>query len=360
MSIWSRPLSKWLKRAPAAAEAPPPPAPTPPPPAKPVAAAPKAEPATPLAIDAAAQRDAADALQAPFVAWLLDLATAASPGAAADAAGRNVLLGRLDAATTTDAQCNALLPRAPQVVPQLMKALRDEHYASADLALRLSKDAELAAEVIRLANHQQRADSAPVADLAHAVTAIGSDGLRRVITKSVLRPMFDARGTSLSARAAAQIWLDSDRKARLCVALAPHAGVDPLDAYLAGLLHNTGWTASLRALDTIPEAAAQLEPERLDAAFADALLRRRDRLFGRLVRPWDVGPALNALADEVGSAGIATARSPLGRVLHYADRLAMLHAVARSDRLPGHNFAAHLDRLPASVRDAYVTTLSRG
>lgn len=363
MSIWSRPLSKWLRRD--AAE------PTPPP-ARPAASAAAPTPAVGSSvadlavddgigtIDAAAQREAAAALQAPFVCWLLDLPPSATPpGSAPDATARAALLARLDAATATDAQCNALLPRAPQVVPQLMKALRDEHYASADIAQRLSKDAELAAEVIRLANQRQRDDRDAIADLSQAVTAIGSEGLRRVVTKSVLRPMFDTRGTTLSARAAAQSWADSDRKARLAAALAAHEGLDPLDGYLAGLLHGTGWTAMLRALDALPEAAAQLQPERIDAAFAEALVRRRDRLFGRLVRPWDVGPAINALADEIGRAGLAAATSPLGRVLHYADRLSTLHAVARSDRLPGHDFAAHLDRLPSAVRDAYVATLSR-
>ena len=76
-------------------------------------------------------------------------------------------------------------------------------------------------EVIRLANSATRADREPVVDLEHAVMAVGASGLRRVIAKSVLRPMFDARGTSLSARAAPQIWHDADNKARLCAALAP-------------------------------------------------------------------------------------------------------------------------------------------
>ncbi|MBS0448129.1 MAG: HDOD domain-containing protein [Proteobacteria bacterium] len=352
MSIWTRAVSTLLRRAPAPVAAPAVVAQA----RLPVDAADDDAPTT-LAIDPAAHQAAVEALQRPYIAWLCGLPQ--EPAAAIGNAARDALLARLDAATATDAQCNALLPRAPQVVPQLMKALRDEHYASTDVAERLSRDAELATEAIRLANQKQRADREPISDLAHAVTAIGASGLRSVISKSVLRPMFDVRGTSLSARASKQIWKDGDRKARLGSALAANDLLDPLDGYLSGLLHNTGWTALLRALDAIPDAAAILPGACLDAGFVDALVRRRDRLFGRLVRPWDVGPVMNALADELAGPGLATARSPLGRILHYADRLAMLHAVARSERLPEHDFGAHLAHLPAPVRDCYVTTLGR-
>ena len=41
-----------------------------------------------------------------------------------------------------------LLPRAPHVIPQLMKTLRDEGYSSVDVASRISKDVVLTAEVV--------------------------------------------------------------------------------------------------------------------------------------------------------------------------------------------------------------------
>ena len=58
---------------------------------------------------------------------------------------------RLDQVIASESTRAGLLPRAPHVVPQLMKTLRDEHHSSVDVASRISKDVFLTAEVVRSA-----------------------------------------------------------------------------------------------------------------------------------------------------------------------------------------------------------------
>jgi hypothetical protein len=266
------------------------------------------------------------------------------------------LLRRLDGVIEADGHPSALLPRAPQVLPQLMKALRNENYASTDVSARISQDAVLAAEVIRQANNAQRHHAEPVADLEHAVMAIGANNLRRIVATSLLRPMFDARGTTLSAQAAQQIWADADRKARLCALLATASALDPLDGYLAGLLHNTGWTAALRAIDSLGTSTADL-PTLLAPATVQALLTRRDKLFGKLVRPWLLSTAVDALADEIAAVGLPMTQSPLGLALKTADRLTTLHALDRAGHLPGSMLEA-VHGFSATAQDCYREALT--
>ena len=112
-----------------------------------------------------------------------------------------------------------------------------------------------------------------------------------------------------------------------CSALATQRGIDPLDGYLAGLLHEIGWTALLRIVDNgkdIVVSTADLS----HAAVVPQLLRRRDQLFGALVRPWNLGTAMNRLAEEIGSIGLDGAASPLGQALREADRKATLDALS--------------------------------
>ncbi len=84
--------------------------------------------------------------------------------------------------------------------------------------------------------------------------------------------------------------------ARLCAAITSQLALDPLDGYLArGLLHNSGWTAALRAIDGLQDITASAT----DLAQADVvpqLFRRHDTLFGALVEPWKLSPALDLLA----------------------------------------------------------------
>ena len=189
-------------------------------------------------------------------------------------------------------------------------------------------------------------------DLARAVFMIGTQGLRRAIANVVLRPIFDARGDTLSARAASQIWQDADRKARLCATLATQTdGVDPFDGYLAGLLHNSGWTAALRAIDGL----AEISVSAADLAHGDVvpqLLARRDALFGAIVGPWNLSPAMDRLAAEIGAVGLDAAESPLAAALRDADRLAAYRALAAPGQGPGASVPAW-SLLAKPVRDCY-------
>ncbi|HEX2539628.1 MAG TPA: HDOD domain-containing protein [Caldimonas sp.] len=293
-------------------------------------------------------------LRLGIVEWMIGVAPVEARRAAAPAAVvTDALFERLDEVTASEALRSALLPRAPHVIPQLMKTLRDDGYSSADVAAKISRDAVLTAEVIRSATSAFRRgdnDSEEI-DLAWAVAAIGTQGLRRAIASVVLRPIFDARGDTLSSRAATQIWKDADRKAKLCSALAAQGGLDPFDGYLAGLLHNTGWTALLRAIDGFRD----IPIEALGLAHAEVvprLLRRRDALFGALVEPWKLSPAVDRVAAEIGHGGIDAAGSPLGQALREAERLAALHALAPAGQRPSATVPGWAT-LPKPVQDCY-------
>jgi hypothetical protein len=87
------------------------------------------------------------------------------------------------------------------------------------------------------------------------------------------------------------------------------------------------------------------------------LLRRRDTLFGALVEPWKLSPAMELLAAEVGSRGIDAVQSPLGVALRDAERLAALHVLAPADQRPAASVPMWAT-LPKSVQDCYAA-LSR-
>ena len=299
----------------------------------------------------------------PFLAWLLSQpkpetastvdAELQSSSTALDAQAQS-MLARVDEVISSDLQRNALLPRAPQMLPQLMRSLRDDHYVAVEVAARISKDAVLAAEVIRVANGSHRGSREPIVDLSQAVQSIGTDQLRRVVTKSVLRPIFSVRGTSLSALAAPQIWVNAEFKAHLCSALAMADGLDPLDGYMAGMLHDCGWTALLRALDGLGPKVLPAVSKLIVPALAQALAERRDLLFCRLIRPWQLSMPLVAMADEIEAGGLAAARLPLAVALRRAHGLAALHALACDARLP-QGMDAELMRLPATVQASYLS-----
>ena len=153
--LWSRLLSR--RSSPSTAAPPSPKAASASPPSAPAtdrAAAPSRAPQASASVERSAvpPTERHDERQVRFFCWLTGVSAAAAPGPdTAPAAVVGPLLERLDAVIASDALRASLLPRAPHVVPQLMKTLRDETYSSVDVASRISRDVVLSAEVIRSA-----------------------------------------------------------------------------------------------------------------------------------------------------------------------------------------------------------------
>jgi hypothetical protein len=298
-------MSNWLERVGALWGAKPSGAKIPPPPL-PVAVPAPVRPAVTAA--ALPETD----LQRPFFEWLVGhpaLDTSLHDS-------ERQLLAQLDAVIASDTSRNALLPRAPAVIPQLMNSLRDEAQSTEALAQRVARDPHLVAEVIRLANGAQTRGGAPVVDLAEAIGRLGTEGLRRAISRVVLKPMFDGHADSLSARCAARLWQHSEAQATACQQEAVARGLAPFDGYLTGLMHDIGWSAALRAIDRSEGGA----PKHFSSAFIKKFEARRERLFALLVMPWQLSAGLTALgAEMLEHGGLAAARSPLGQALRAAD-----------------------------------------
>ena len=142
------------------------------------------------------------------------------------------------------------------------------------------------------------------------------------------------RGNTLSSRAATQIWKDADKKARLCSALAGTAALDPFDGYLAGLLHNTGWTALLRAIDGFEDLPLERAPSLAHPDVVPPLLRRRDALFGALVGPWNLSPAVDARRRPRSAAAASTRRARRSARPARGRAAGGLHALAPAGQRP--------------------------
>ena len=293
-----------------------------------------------------------------LVAWLLHRQLLPATELAPD---ERALLARLDAALRSEHARKALLPRAPQVVPQLLAALRTDNVSAASLAERIERDSVLHAEVLRRVNSASFAVRNEVTELRQAITILGTSELRALIAHHALRPIFDAPAGSLAAAVAPRIAALGERKSQICGAIAVDEGLDAFDGYLSGLVHDIGWSAIARVFDREAEDTPERDRERargpLTSAFADALLARRDALFGLVVRPWGLTPGVTTLATWMAeqlpgqaqapaaraAAAVAAEPSPLEPILRWGETLASLPVLKTMPALPP---------LPQSIREA--------
>lgn len=218
------------------------------------------------------------------------------------------LVSALDQVIAQGDVADDLLPRAAAFVPQLMALLRQPDATLAEVAARIAQDAPLAGEVLRAATSAAHG-AAEVQDLQQAVQRVGSAGVQQAVARVVFRPMYGGGSGSLGARAAPWLWLFAQRLADAASERARASGLPPLDGYLAGLLHGTGWTVALRVADKAQVDIALPQSE----AAAAAIEARVHRLFGLASRRWQVTPGFARFAEDALQTPWASSSLPLAR-----------------------------------------------
>lgn len=212
-----------------------------------------------------------------------------------------------------------LLPRAAALIPQLIALVRQTELPTSAMAQRIGKDPVLAAEVMRLASSPYYRVQGDVTDLEQAISLIGLQGLQTVIARVILKPIYRAAPGPLCGRAGSRMWEHSEAMARHTAILSGPAGQPVFDGYLAGMLHDTGWTAAFTIIDRA-DLTLTLPPS---AAFEAALTEQVHRLFGLAAQRWGITPGFTALALDARRNGLAGSTHPLTGLLQQAEQLSL-------------------------------------
>jgi HD-like signal output (HDOD) protein len=211
------------------------------------------------------------------------------------------------------------LPRLPSVLPQVLRALKNDRMAGAQLAQLIGRDPVLVGEVMRLTGSAAFRTAQPIHSLQHAVVLLGRDSLRRVATQHVMKPILQASAGMRGHMAGPWVWEHAERCAHAAALLGRHGGADPFEAFLAGMVCHTGTGAIVRLLDQeAPPSLGSFSP-----VFLAGCMRIGARLSLRAVRHWEM-PAnvVDALVERVNAPQAPA--SPLGKALACADVLAMV------------------------------------
>lgn len=246
----------------------------------------------------------------PLLCWLLDVPAPATTLVAHEVQA----LGALDLILAQASLPSDLLPRAANVVPQLIAMLRQDDLPVAALAERISKDPPLAAEVLRMAGTAFFVGGrAPAQDLPQAIQVLGIEGLHMAISRVLLRPLYRGQSGSLGT-ATARLWEHADTLSRHCALSARDHGVSSFDGYLAGLLHDTGWMVLFHALQRA--GLSDLKPLSLEGV--QAFEQRAHRLFALAAERWQITPAFSAFVADAGSTRLEQSDDPMARALRAA------------------------------------------
>jgi HD-like signal output (HDOD) protein len=301
-----------------------------PPPAKPAAMAATAATAQGAAKPAegayGASWDQRNEANSNFNDWLFEIQ---DEGGFETSPVEDEILESLEKIVSSKQSCVNMVKRLPGLIPQLLQSLRTENFSGAELARKIAHDPVLVAAVIRLANSSANSLSKSISSIEHAVLILGQTGLRQLITGVAFRPIIDLNSGKFTKNVAPRIWAESERSALACRILAEERGLEPFEAFLAGLIQYVGLVVCLRLMDQHAQGKADIG----SGAFCSRLLKHARAISCSISSEWNFPDGISKAIEEQGSVFNTAQMTPLGKVLALGDYLAKVRMLVDNDRL---------------------------
>ncbi len=185
-----------------------------------------------------------------------------------------------------------VLPTLPEVALKVRDTLEDENSSLIDVAKIINSDAALAARMIQVSNSPLLRASNPIETVESAVTRMGSNMIRNLVTSMVMEQMFQAT-SDVTDKRLRRIWEHSTEVAAIAHALASQfTKLQPDQALLAGLVHDIGALPILSRAEDYPDL---LE----DEVSLDRIINNVHTTIGaEILRKWNFPEELITVAEE--------------------------------------------------------------
>jgi HD-like signal output (HDOD) protein len=223
-------------------------------------------------------------------------------------------------------------PRKPTVIPQLLKAVKSNEGAVKELVDIIMKDPVLTGDVLKLANSAYYKTSGGAVDtLGRAVMVLGTDGLRALVSASLLQPVFRAPKGCFDHFAEA-IW---DRAFKAALASQIYArrtrSCDSFTAHLTGLLSYIGWIVLFRLTADKYTQMPTVQPA--PQVFVTILEESADKTSRSIAENWELAqPIQDAIREHIQKLPV-NQMSPLGKALYYGQLCSTCALLVQHDKL---------------------------
>lgn len=219
----------------------------------------------------------------------------------------------------------------PAAVTRLATACQDPNVNSRQMEAIVECDPALSVKVLRLANSPLFSPSAEVKSVAHAVSLLGMRRLKSVAMSVAGETMFASGDNSATERL--QLWQHSLGCAVSARSLAQHAGLDPDNAFLAGVFHDVG---KLLFYDVIPEEYAGIVSGASNEALVEeeqSMLGTTHEEVGRLsAQRWNLPEEIKTAVGWHHRPAEASACAEYATLIGLADRLAKFWGLGSDQR----------------------------
>lgn len=208
------------------------------------------------------------------------------------------------------------LPRKPLVLPQLLRAVGDESSSQQDLAKIITQDPVLTADVLRIVNNPlYRTTKVPIESVSRAVVQIGVEGLKSLVSVSIMQPVFQVP-KGVFDNFANIIWELAELSALAAQEYARAMRIDsPFKAHLLAMIRCISDTVLFRFSIDMYAQTGGLQPH--PDALVQTLTNNADDVTRLLVEEWQLAEEFRHAADEYCAQGSVNELGGLAAALYY-------------------------------------------
>ncbi|WP_446811259.1 HDOD domain-containing protein [Methylomonas sp. 2BW1-5-20] len=185
-----------------------------------------------------------------------------------------------------------ILPTLPDVAIKVRDAVSKGDATAQSLAEIIATDAAISARLIQVANSPLYRGTLEIKNIQMAVTRLGNNTIRTLITSLIMQQMFTPTTALLEGyfRSTWEQGVNVSAISRALSAFVPHLNAD--EAMLAGLIHQIGKLPILTLVEKIPEFRDS--PSRLDK-----LLEKAHPHVGKIImNTWNFPEELKLVPSE--------------------------------------------------------------
>lgn len=220
------------------------------------------------------------------------------------------------------------LPRRPQLLPQLIQTVNDSDSSARAMAAIIGQDPVLTGNLLRIANSPvYRLQAKPVDSLQRAVTLVGTEGIRQIISAVLVQPVMQVHCEAFP-QFGTVIWEHALLASR---AAADHARlVTHEDAFAAQWLGLTQGLGAALVMRQLLDTCAAQDHTRPSRALATAVLDAWTLpVAGRIAAAWELpGAVHDALLRDADAA-----QGGLSASLRFARAAAAASLLCRHGRI---------------------------
>lgn len=185
-----------------------------------------------------------------------------------------------------------ILPTLPDVAIQVRDIMSDPNCSVKELANAINHDTALTARLIKVTNSALHRASQPIDDVRKAITRLGMDLVRSLVTQLALIQTINCYASN-TTETLKKLTDHSIAVGAACHALATHyTNLNPEEAMLAGLVHDIGKLPIIKRL-------RELLGKDFDPEAAEPILRKLHAPIGAMIlKAWHFAPELITVCEE--------------------------------------------------------------